>query len=244
MSVVVANMNLDKYYHTIALKEIGEVGQKKLLNSKVLVIGAGGLASGVLLYLASSGVGHIGVMDDDKVSLSNLPRQILFTEDDIGKYKVDVVKEKLNKVNKDIEVTIYKERLSLLNGEPLFKEYDLILDCVDNFESKFIINDLCVKLHKPFVTAGVSDYKGQVLTYVPGKSKRDFKSLFSTLPINISQEDKNKDIGVFPPSVGLIGNIQVMEAMKYLLGLNDLLIDQMLVVDPLTWNIKKIKLEQ
>jgi len=243
MSVAVANMNLDKYYHTIALKEIGEKGQKKLLNSKVLVIGAGGLASGVLLYLASSGVGHIGVMDDDKVSLSNLPRQILFSENDIGKFKVEVVKDKLYQVNNDIEVISYRQRLSLDNGEELFKQYDLILDCVDNFESKFIINDLCVKLSKPFIIAGVSDYRGQVLTYVPGQSKRDFKSLFSELPINISEEEKAKDIGVLPTSVGLIGMIEASEAIKYLLDLNDLLIDQMLVVNPLTWNIKKIKLD-
>ena len=241
MFVVADNMKLDKYYHTIALKEIGEEGQRRLLNSKVLVIGAGGLASSVLLYLASSGVGEIGVMDDDKVSLSNLPRQVLFTEKDINRYKVDVVKERLEALNCDIRVNAYNQRLNDSNGA-IIKDYDLILDCVDNFESKFIINDYCLLYKKPFITAGVSDYKGQVLTYIPGLSKRDFKSLFSEFPINIPEEYKKGDEGVFPTAVGLIGNIQASEALKYLLGFSDLLVDQMLVVDTLKWNIKKIKL--
>lgn len=234
-------MNLDKYYHTIALKEIGEEGQRKLLSSKVLVIGAGGLASGVLLYLASSGVGTIGVMDDDKVSLNNLPRQVLYNQDDVNKLKVEAAKERLEALNRDIKVNAYPNRLTLDNGA-LIKDYDLILDCVDNFETKFLIDDLCKQYKKPFITAGVSDYKGQVLAYVPSRSKRDFKSLFSELPVNIPEEYKKADEGVFPSAVGLIGNIQASEALKYLLGIEELLIDQMLVVDTLSWNIKKIKL--
>ena len=241
MSVVVDNMELEKYYHTIALKEIGEEGQRKLLSSKVLVVGAGGLASSVLLYLATSGVGVIGVIDDDVVSLSNLPRQVLFSEREIGRSKALVIKERLEHINKDVKVNAYNQRLTEDNGSTI-KDYDLILDCVDNFETKFLINDLCVRFNKPFITAGVSDYKGQVLSFIPGKSKRDFKSLFSELPINIPDEYKKGDEGVFPPAVGLIGNIQTSEALKYLLGIEELLVDQMLVVDTLSWNIKKIKL--
>ncbi len=242
MCVVVDNMDLQKYYHTIALKEIGEQGQLKLLNSKVLVVGAGGLASSVLLYLASSGVGTIGVIDDDVVSLNNLPRQVLFTEEDVGRNKVDVVKERLLKTNKDIRVVTFNQRLNENNCETIIRDYDLVLDCVDNFETKFLVNDVCVSLGKPFVTAGVSDYKGQVMTYVPHKSHRDFKSLFSELPINIPEEYKKGDEGVFPAVVGLIGNIQASEAIKFLLGFDSLLIDEMLVIDTLSWNIKKIKL--
>ena len=229
-----------RYSCSTFLKEIGEQGQLKLLNAKVLVVGAGGLASSVLMYLVSSGIGFLGVIDDDKVSLDNLPRQILFNASEVGKKKVIVAKERLEQLNSDTKVTIYDKRLTNDNAEELFKDYDLILDCVDNFETKFLINDICVKLHKPFVTAGVSDYKGQVMSYIPSQSKHDFKSLFSELPINIEQKYKDEDRGVFPPSVGIISNIEVCEALKIIIGAGKPLIDEMLVVDTLDWYFHKM----
>ena len=229
---------IEKYYCSTFLKEIGKEGQLKLLNSKVLVIGAGGLASSTLLYLASSGVGHIGVVDNDKVSLGNLPRQILYSQSDIGKPKVEVAKKKLESLNDDIRVTSYNMLLTEENAISIIKDYDIVLDCVDNFETKFLINDVCRKLNKPFVTAGVSDFKGQVMTVLPN-SKHDFKSLFSTLPLNIPQEEKDKDQGVFPLAVAIVSNIQCAEALKYLLNVGDPLIETMLLIDCLKMEFQK-----
>lgn len=233
---------LEKYYCSTFLKEIGEEGQLKLLNSKVLVIGAGGLASSTLLYLATSGIGKLGVVDNDVVSLSNLPRQILYAQGDVGKAKVDVAKKKLEYINPDTEVTTYKMWLDKENAEDIIKDYDIVLDCVDNFETKFLINDICRKLNKPFISAGVSDYKGQIMT-VTEKSKSDFKSLFSTLPVDIPQEEKDKDQGVFSIAVGIISNIQCAETLKYLLGIGDLLIDKMLIVDSLKMEFQKFEIK-
>ena len=233
---------LEKYYCSTFLKEIGEDGQLKLLNSKVLVIGAGGLASSTLLYLATSGIGNIGVVDNDVVSLSNLPRQILYAQADVGQAKVDVAKKKLEYINPDTKVTTYKEWLDEKNAEDIIKDYDIVLDCVDNFETKFLINDVCKKLNKPFISAGVSDYKGQIMT-VTENSKSDFKSLFSTLPLDIPQEEKDKDQGVFSIAVGIISNIQCAETLKYLLGIGELLIDKMLIVDSLKMEFQKFEIK-
>lgn len=232
---------LEKYYCSIKLDEIGVEGQNRLLSARVLVVGAGGLASSSLLYLSSSGVGHIGIVDDDVVSLNNLPRQVLYSEKDIGNKKVEVTKKKLEALNPDICIGIYPIRLNKDNAEEIISNYDIVLDCVDNFETKFLINDICVKLQKPFVTAGVSDYKGQIMTYVPGISK-DFKYIFDELPININPKDFDDD-GVFPTAVGMISIIQANEVLKYLLGFKNLLINKMLVVDTLEMNIKKIEIK-
>ena len=225
---------LNRYYRSIRLEEIGEEGQLKLLNSSVLVVGAGGLGSIVLTYLVSSGIGHIGIIDDDSVSLDNLPRQVLYNSSDIGKKKVQVAKKKLKSLNKDVTIKIYDERLTEDNAKRVTKKYDLILDCTDNFKTKFLINDMCVALKKPFISGGVTDYQGQVMTYIPKKSK-DFKSLFDELP-----KDDGIKRGVLPSAVGLIGSIQASEAIKYLVGFGDLLTDHLLVVDTLNWNIRKI----
>jgi molybdopterin/thiamine biosynthesis adenylyltransferase len=222
-------MNLDKYFHTTFLKEIGIEGQKKLLNSHILVIGGGGLAASSLLYLVSIGIGHIDIIDDDKIEYNNLPRQIIFDEEDVGKYKVDVLKEKLEKKNKDVNINVIKSRLDKSNASKIILNHDIVLEFTDNFETKFLVNDTCLKLNIPFVIAGVSDYQGQVLTCIPNKTK-DFKSLFSELPVNIDEKYKEEDQGVFPPSIGVISDIATSEAIKYLLNIGDLLTNKLLVV--------------
>ena len=232
---------LDRYYHSLFLKDISEQGQLKLLNSKVLVVGCGGLGSHVLPILSASGVGFIGVVDNDSVSLNNLPRQTVYEYKDIGKTKVSCIKRRLERLNPDVTVKTHKVYLNKRNASKIIKGYDLVIDCTDNFESKFLINDTCLKLGVPFIIAGVSDYVGQVLTCIPHKTK-DFKSLFSELPVNIEQKYKDEDQGVLPPAVELMGSIAANEATKYLLGIGDLLTNTLLVVDTLKWNIKKIKL--
>ena len=237
-----SNEQLEKYYNSISLKEIGEKGQLKLLNSSVLVVGAGGLGSASLLQLASMGIGHIGVIDNDVVKLRNLPRQIIYQYDDVNKNKVLTVKKRLKRINPDVEVKTYNYLLDESNARRIIKKYDIVLDCTDNFETKFLINDTCIKLHKPFVTAGVSDYKGQVMTVIPDKTK-DFKSLFSELPINIDEKYKDDD-GVFPFAVSIISLIASSEVTKYLLDIHSLLTDQMLVMDTLNMEFKKYKFSQ
>ena len=231
---------IEKYFHSTFLKEIGIEGQKKLLNAKVLIVGAGGLGSNSVLSLAALGIGNITIIDDDRVSLSNLARQVLFDECDVGRYKVDVIKDKLEKKNSDVSITIIKERLDESNASRIINGHDIVLDCTDNFETKFLINDICVKLSVPFAIVGVSDFSGQISTCLPHKTK-DFKSLFSTLPIDIDKKYKEEDQGVFPLAVSVIANIASMEVCKYILNIGELLLNKMLVVNTLTNSFKLFK---
>ena len=244
MFVVVDNMEklnqeqLDRYQYTIGLENIKEEGQLKLLNSSVLVVGAGGLGSAALLALGSIGVGHIGIVDNDVISATNLPRQIIYGIKDVGKGKAITAKKVLKNKNPDIDVKVYSYRLDENNARRIIKKYDIVLDCTDNFESKFLINDTCVKLKKPFVTAGVMDYKGQIMTVIPGSA--DFKSLFDELPKYNPDDDKS----VYPLAVSIISNIAASDVIKYLLGFGELLINSLLVVDTLKTCFKKIKVYQ
>ena len=230
---------LDRYQYTIGLKEIGKEGQLKLLNSSVLVVGAGGLGSAALLALASIGVGHIGIVDNDIISATNLPRQIIYGIKDVGKGKAITAKKVLKGKNPDIDVKVYPYRLDEKNARRIIKKYDIVLDCTDNFESKFLINDTCMKLKIPFVVAGVMDYKGQIMTCIPGESV-DFKSLFDELP----KYDPNDDKSVYPLAVSIISNIAASEVIKCFLNLGDLLTNSLLVVDTLKTSFKKIKVYQ
>ena len=232
---MLSDKQIDKYHRNILLSEIGVNGQETLLKSKVLVIGAGGLASPSLIYLASLGIGHITIVDDDIVSISNLPRQILYDEDDVGRKKLEVIKAKLEKKNKDISIKILDTKINSSNALDIIKGHDIVLECSDDFTTKFVVNDACLELNIHFVIAGVSDYQGQVCTCIPHKSQ-DFKSLFTILP-----ENKNKDLGVFPPSIGVISDIVVSEAVKCLLDFGELLLNKMLVVNLLDNKIRIIK---
>ena len=234
-------LNKDRYFCSTFLKEIKEEGQLKLLNSKVVVVGAGGLGSHILPLLVSSGVGFISVIDDDVISISNLPRQTLFDEKDVGKKKANAAKRKLSKLNSGVIVKTHITRLNKSNASRLLKGFDIVIDATDNFETKFLINDVCVKNEIPFVCSGVSDFKGQVMTYIPNESI-DFKSLFSELPVNIEQKYIDEDQGVYPPAVAVIGNIAASETIKYLIGNKSLLSKEMLIVDLLDYNFHKIKL--
>ena len=222
----------ERYFCSTFLKTIKEEGQIRLLNSRVLVVGAGGLGSHALTILATSGIGHITIVDNDIVKIDNLPRQSIYEYKDIGKSKALCAKRRLRKLNPDVDIKVCNVYLNKNNAKRLLKDHDIILDCTDNFESKFLINDTCLKLGIPFIIAGVSDYKGQVMTCIPNKS-RDFKSLFSELPINIDEKYKEEDKGVFPPAVAVVSNIAAAEVMKYLIGLDNLLLDSLLVIDTL-----------
>ena len=154
---------------TLFLKEVGAKGQKKLLNAKVLIIGAGGLGAPAAMYLAAAGVGTIGIADADEVDLSNLQRQIIHSTQDIGKPKVESAKETMEAINPDVTVKTYHTFVTSENILDLVKKYDFIIDGTDNFPAKFLINDACVMAKKPFSHAGIIRFKGQLMTYVPGE---------------------------------------------------------------------------
>ncbi|MBO4856349.1 MAG: HesA/MoeB/ThiF family protein [Bacilli bacterium] len=228
---------LARYQYTIGLEEIKEEGQLKLLNSSVLVVGTGGLGSAALLALACLGIGHIGIVDNDVISATNLPRQIIYGFKDVGKGKAITAKKVLKNKNPNIDVKIYPYRLDEKNARRIIKKYDIVLDCTDNFESKFLINDTCVKLKIPFVCAGVMDYKGQIMTYIPGS--KDFKSLFDELP----KYDPNDDKSVYPLAVSIISNIAASEVVKCILNLGELLTNSLLVIDTLKTSFKKYEIK-
>ena len=163
------NEQLERYARHIILKEIGVKGQKKLMNGRVLIIGAGGLGAPAAMYLAAAGVGTIGIVDADEVDLSNLQRQIIHATADVGKPKVISAKETMEAMNPDVKVIAMQEFVSSENILDLITDYDFILDGTDNFPAKFLINDACVMAKKPFSHAGIIRFKGQLMTYVPGQ---------------------------------------------------------------------------
>jgi adenylyltransferase/sulfurtransferase len=216
---------LERYSRQMLLSGIGGVGQEKLSLSKVLVVGAGGLGSSCLLHLAAAGVGTIGIIDFDKVELSNLHRQIIHTTEDIGKPKVTSAKEKINKINPDIKVITYAERLEEKNVENILNDYEIIVDGLDNFKDKFLLNDICVKLNKKLVHAGVIGFEGQIMTIIPGSC--NLRTLFpSGIPDELNRSCK--DVGVLGTCVGIISTLQANEVLKLALNIGEPLINKIL----------------
>lgn len=235
-----SNEQLERYSRHIILKEIGVKGQKKLLNGKVLIIGAGGLGAPAAMYLAAAGVGTIGIVDADEVDLSNLQRQIIHTTDDVGKPKVQSAKETMNRMNPDVTVNTYHEFVSSENITELISGYDFIIDGTDNFPTKFLINDACVMAKKPFSHAGIIRFKGQLMTYVPGESPC-YRCVFKEPPPK-DAVPTCKQAGVIGAMGGVIGSLQAMEAIKYITGVGELLTGYLLTFDAIKMNFHKIKL--
>lgn len=231
---------LERYSRHIVLEEIGEEGQEKLLGSSVLIIGAGGLGSPAAMYLAAAGVGTIGIADADEVDLSNLQRQIIHSVKDRGRDKVQSAKETITAINPDVTVNAYKTFVNAENIYDLIKDYDFVLDCTDNFEAKFLINDACVAAKKPFVHAGVMQFRGQLMTYVPDRGPC-YRCIF-TEPPEKGAVPTGRQAGVVGAAVGVIGSMQAMEAIKYLLGAGELLTGCLLTYDALTSEFRRVKL--
>lgn len=235
-----SNEQLERYSRHIILKEIGVKGQKKLLNAKVLIIGAGGLGAPAAMYLAAAGVGTIGIVDADEVELSNLQRQIIHGTEDVGKPKVLSAKETMNKMNPDVTVHTYHEFVSSENILNLIKDYDFVIDGTDNFPAKFLINDACVMAKKPFSHAGIIRFKGQLMTYVPGEGPC-YRCVFKNPPPK-DAVPTCKQAGVVGAMGGVIGSLQAMEAIKYITGAGELLNGSMVTFDAIKMNFHKIKL--
>ncbi|WP_196605928.1 HesA/MoeB/ThiF family protein [Pectinatus haikarae] len=236
------NEQMQRYSRHIILKEVGGKGQKKLLSSKVLIIGTGGLGAPAAMFLAAAGIGNIGLVDFDTVELSNLQRQIIHFTDDVDKPKVQSGRETINKMNPDVNVTTYEEIITAANIKDIIKDkdYDFIIDGTDNFPAKFLINDACVMLQKPFSHAGIIRFKGQTMTYLPGKGPC-YRCVFQTPP-PADAVPTCKQAGVLGVMGGIIGTIQATEAIKYVLGIGSLLNSYLLTYDALNMEFRKIKI--
>lgn len=228
----------ERYSRHFVLREVGVSGQEKLLGAKVLVIGAGGLGSGALMYLAAAGVGTIGVADYDRVEVSNLQRQIIHRTDRAGMAKTQSARETLEAINPDVTVCTYPERVTPENIQAIIEPYDFIIDGADRFETKFLINDACVLSRKPYSHAGVVRFGGQTMTYVPGKGPC-LRCLLKTAPL---REELCSQVGVLGSVTGILGNIQATEAVKYVLGIGELLVGRLLLVDALSMSVQEVEL--
>ena len=235
-----SNEQLERYSRHIILKEIGAKGQKKLLNAKVLIIGAGGLGAPAALYLAAAGVGRIGIVDADVVDLSNLQRQVIHTTNDIGKEKVESAAETMRAINPDVDVATYYQFVNSENILDLIADYDFIIDGTDNFSSKFLINDACVMAKKPFSHAGIIRFKGQLTTVLPGEGPC-YRCIFKEPPPK-DAVPTCKQAGVIGAMGGVIGSLQAMEAVKFITGVGELLSGYLLTYEALSMNFHKIKL--
>jgi adenylyltransferase/sulfurtransferase len=225
-----------RYSRQIQLSEIGLKGQQKLARAKVLVVGVGGLGCSVAQHLVASGVGIIGLMDHDLVDISNLNRQILYTEADVGRRKVDVAKEALLKMNDQVQIHAYHEQLSFEKALDLFPGYDIIIDGTDNFETKYLINDASVLTNKPWVYASIYKYQGQlsVFNYENGPT---YRCLYPKInPGNISCEE----IGVLGVLPAILGTMQASEAIKIILQIGQVLSGKLFIMDLLSWQEQQI----
>jgi len=232
---------LERYSRHIILKEVGIKGQKQIMNGRVLIIGAGGLGAPAAMYLAAAGVGTIGIADADTVDLSNLQRQIIHATADVGKPKVQSARETMNAMNPDVEVVTYHEWINSSNIKDIIndKNYDFIIDGTDNFPIKFLINDACVMLQKPFSHAGIIRFQGQLLTYIPGKGPC-YRCIFKEPP-PADAVPTCSQAGVLGVMGGVIGTLQASEALKYFLGMN-LLNGYLLTYNALTMEFRKVKI--
>jgi adenylyltransferase/sulfurtransferase len=225
-------INSERYHRQLILKDFGEVAQQKLLSAKVLVIGAGGLGCPALQYLSAAGVGTIGIVDDDLVTLSNLHRQILFSLHDIGESKAERAVAILEQLNPDIEFHSYNVRLSSNNAADIINLYDIVLDGSDNFATRYLVNDACVLLNKPLVYGAVSQYEGQVSVFNSesdeDKTPTNYRDLFPEAPLDVLNCEEAGVLGVVP---GIIGTMMANETIKLITGVGNPLINRMITFD-------------
>ena len=233
---------LKRYSRHIRLQEVGIEGQQKLKDSNVLVIGAGGLGCPVLQYLAAAGIGTIGIIDNDLVDLSNLQRQILFNEVDLEKPKALVAKEKLLKMNSTITVHSYFERLNPKNIFKIFDKYNIIVDCSDNFPTRYLINDACVITNKPLVYGAIERFDGQI-TVFNYKNGPTLRCLSPEQP-GAFDVPSCAEVGVIGVIPGIIGAFQANEVIKIILDLGEILSGKLLIFDALTYNLNLVRLDK
>jgi adenylyltransferase/sulfurtransferase len=232
----------ERYARQVILEEVGTGGQEKLLKSRVLVVGAGGLGSPILYYLAAAGVGRLGVADPDTVAVSNLHRQILYSTPDVGKAKVDVAAEKLRALNPDVTVAAHPFRVEEGNIDALIAGYDIVVDAPDNFATRYLVNDACWRAGKPLVEAAVLGFSGMLMTIIPPKTPC-YRCLYPNPPRE-GTVPSSADVGIMGMVPGVIGSLQALEAVKVLLGAGSTLGGRVLFFDGLEPGFEEMRLER
>ncbi len=232
---------IERYSRHIILADVGAEGQEKILHSKVLIVGAGGLGSPVALYLAAAGVGTIGIIDGDNVDMTNLQRQVIHFTPDLNKPKVISAKEKINQLNPDITVITYHELLTRENIREIIREYDFIVDGTDNFPTKFLINDACVLERKPFSHGGILRFEGQTMTCLPGQAC--YRCVFDNPPPPDAVPTCSQ-AGVLGSVAGMLGTIQASETLKFLIGKGQLLVNRMLIFDAFKMEFRTVSFKR
>ena len=235
----ISNSEFIRYSKQIILKKIGIKGQKKIASAKVLIIGVGGLGCPMLLYLANSGVRKIGLVDEDKVNLSNLNRQILFNTKDVGKFKVIQAKKVVKKINNKIQLSIFKEKIKAKNIKSILDKFDIICDCTDNFETRYLINDYCMKMKKILISSAINKYDGHVFNFDFKKNIPCFRCFMPEIP---TLENKCDADGLFPTLAGIAGTIQANEVIKSILGMNNSLNGKMIIFNAMNMKFRVVKL--
>ena len=239
MKNILNKNHIERYSRQIVLKDVGVVGQKKIRSSKVLIVGAGGLGCPIADYLSRAGVGTIGIADFDKINLSNIHRQNLYNSKDIGKYKVDVVKEKIKSINPFTKIKTYKKKITNKNLNNVIKSFDIIVDGSDNFKTKFLLNKYSIKYKKNLIVGAISKFDGHVFTF-------DFKNKKTPCLRCFYQSEPSDEIlnceaeGIMGPVAGIIGNIQASEVLKKILKIGKDLNNCILILNLLTLNFRKV----
>ena len=228
-----------RFEKQIILKKVGLSGQKKILSSKILVIGVGGLGCPLITYLASSGVGKIGIVDFDKVELSNLNRQTLFGTDDIGKFKVNQAKKKINRINQNIKIEIFNKKITPKNIKSILKKYEIICDGTDNFTTRYLINDYCKKNKKILISAAITKFDGHLLKFNFKKKGPCYRCFMPEMP---EIENNCQTEGIFSPVAGIIGSMQANEVLKTILNYKNDLTSKILIFDALKTRFRKLKI--
>ncbi len=232
----------ERYKKHLTLKEIGFKGQLKLKNTSVICIGAGGLGSSVLLYLAASGIGRIGIVDNDQVEKSNLQRQIIHETNTVGNLKINSAQERIKRFNPNIEVITFNKRINSENVIEIIKDFDIICDCSDNFGTRYLINDACLILNKALVFGSVQGFEGQISVFNLNKKSPNLRDLLPESPVKNSIPSC-EEFGVVGVSTGLIGILQVNEIIKIILKKGEILDGKIMIFDLLNMNIKTLNLK-
>ena len=239
MKDILNKNHIERYSRQIVLKDVGVVGQKKIRSSKVLIVGAGGLGCPIADYLSRAGVGTIGIADFDKINLSNIHRQNLYNSKDIGKYKVDIVKEKIKSINPFTKIKTYKKKITNKNLNYIIKSFDIIVDGSDNFKTKFLLNKYSIKYKKNLIVGAINKFDGHVFTF-------DFKDKKTPCLRCFYQSEPSDEIlnceaeGIMGPVAGIIGNIQANEVLKKILKIGKDLNKNILIINLLTLNFRKV----
>jgi adenylyltransferase/sulfurtransferase len=239
--VVLTPDQVKRYSRHIIMGDVGSVGQRKLMQAKALIIGAGGLGSPAAVYLSLAGVGTVGLVDFDVVELSNLQRQILHHTPDVGRPKLESAKDNIYAYNPDVNVVLHEVRLESDNAMDIISQYDLVVNGADNFATRYLVNDACYLLNKPLVDGSILIFDGQATVFLPGQGC--YRCLFPSPPPP-GMVPNCAEAGVLGALTGLVGSIQATEALKYFLGIGESLSSRLLLIDALSMNFREVRLKR